>query len=108
VFEAFFSLMGFMKCADDTLEPGIEKIAIYGNHEGPQHVARQLSSGRWTSKFSDKLDAEHTTPDVVTCPTYGGVIRYMKRFFDGMPPKLPPLHPPPARLITVHGGPLVR
>jgi hypothetical protein len=107
-FQTFFERVGFSVCQSDDLEPNIEKIAIYANDSGPQHVARQLPSGKWTSKFSSLLDAEHTRLNVIACRTYGDVVLIMKRRYDGRPPILPELFPPRAKLITIDGAPLVR
>jgi hypothetical protein len=49
-FQAAFATVGFVVCQDESAEPGFEKIAIFGDADGPQHVARQLPTGRWTSK----------------------------------------------------------
>lgn len=104
---SFFSLLGFSCCQTADPEPGFEKIAVYENDDGPQHVARQLPSGYWTSKMGPGVDAEHTSLDALTGPHYGRVVSIMKRPTDGRPPKLPPLFPPPARLIRPDGRPLV-
>ena len=69
----FFALMKFSECGDGSLESGFEKIAIYADRHGVQHVARQLlPSGRWTSKMGEKLDVEHTTPEVLSDHVLGG------------------------------------
>lgn len=108
-FRLFFERLGFEVCpgGDLRLQPGYEKIALYANAAGPQHVARQLPSGRWTSKFGDLVDAEHTEPSVLDGELYGRVVLAMKR--QGYAPlALPQLHPPPARLIRPDGTPLIR
>ena len=44
------------------LEDGFEKVCIYVNAAGsPEHVARQLESGKWTSKIGKLEDIEHET-----------------------------------------------
>lgn len=102
----FFESIGFSVCLDGRLEAGFEKVAIYADGNGPQHVARQLRSGIWTSKLGPAADIEHTTVNVLESGPYGNVVLYMKRRSNG-PPTLPPLHPPPAKLITPGGDPLV-
>jgi len=49
-----FIPVGYSECHDASLEPGFEKIAIYANTDGPQHAARQLVTGRWTSKLGSR------------------------------------------------------
>jgi hypothetical protein len=56
---AAFETLGYAPCESAELEPGIEKVAIYAQGEWPLHAARQLPSGRWTSKLGDKEDIEH-------------------------------------------------
>jgi len=48
--EAFASL-GFKECANEQLNPEFEKIALYGSGFTYSHVARQLPTGKWTSKL---------------------------------------------------------
>ena len=60
--EAFlhaYSRLGYRVCVSDELEPGLEKIAIYADAEGPSHAARQLPNGYWTSKLGPREDIEH-------------------------------------------------
>ncbi len=56
--EAFQSL-GYVPSADDSLEPGFEKVALYALAGAPKHAARQLPNGRWTSKLGELEDVEH-------------------------------------------------
>ena len=107
-FQIFFSRMGFSECDSLEYESGFEKIAIYANRDGPQHVARQLPRGAWTRKMGEMIDAEHPTVDVLAGPGFGMVVLIMKRRDTGRPPRLPKLHPPPALLITPQGSPLKR
>ena len=72
--------------ADRTLEQGWEKIAIYDDIHGiPQHFARQLQSGRWTSKMGRLNDIEHYNLECLEgYEAYGPVSRILKRrVFDG-------------------------
>ena len=50
---------------DLSLEIGFEKVAIYSDAHGPQHVARQLPDGKWTSKLGQQVDVEHSTLSVL-------------------------------------------
>ena len=77
---AVFRWLGFVTCVDGTHETGIEKIAIYAtDDEEYTHVARQLPSGKWTSKLGGMEDIEHDSPDDVLCQDYGRVVGFMKR-----------------------------
>jgi hypothetical protein len=44
----------------------------------PKHAARQLPSGRWTSKLGPMEDIEHALHDL-TGMAYGSVVLVMKR-----------------------------
>jgi hypothetical protein len=74
-----FSAMGFESCEDETFEAGFEKVALYGHHAFFTHAARQLPSGKWTSKLGKAEDIEHDSPDVVAGGLYGEVVEIMKR-----------------------------
>jgi hypothetical protein len=66
-------------CEGDELEAGFEKIALFANNQGiPLHAARQLPSGRWTSKLGELEDIEHTLRDLEG-EEYGSVALVMKR-----------------------------
>jgi hypothetical protein len=99
--EAVFRLLGYEPCDDGSLEAGIEKIVIYGDALGMAlHAARQMRSGRWTSKMGDLADIEHDKPEEVEGGLYGRVRRYMARQkapaeIETPPPKL--LLPPGSR-----------
>jgi hypothetical protein len=106
VFRLFFETIGFRECTSALPEAGVQKIAVFGRHDFPEHVARQLSTGKWTSKLSDKLDIEHDDLGVLEDGTYGVVRLIMRRIWNG-PPLLPPLNPPPPLLVTSGGMPLI-
>jgi hypothetical protein len=53
-----FRIHEFELCSSAELELGLEKIAIYVSERYPRHVARQLESGRWTSKIGGLEDIE--------------------------------------------------
>lgn len=79
-FIAMFRGQGFVECANDAVEPGYEKIALYGNDRRDfGHVARQLPSGAWTSKLGELEDIEHQTLDAVVCDTYGEPVVFLRR-----------------------------
>jgi hypothetical protein len=80
VLEQMFLAMGYRDCGcDDSLEPGFEKVALYGYGLYYTHAARQLPSGKWTSKLGPQQDIEHDTPHDVSGPAYGEVAQVMKR-----------------------------
>ncbi|MCY4473974.1 MAG: hypothetical protein OXC83_00880 [Chloroflexi bacterium] len=75
-----FNTLGFERCEDGTLEEGFEKIAVYQSRNGQvSHVARQLSSGRWTSKIGTLEDIEHSEPSELEGERYGSVTQFMRR-----------------------------
>jgi hypothetical protein len=73
-----FRSQGYESCDSRDLEPGYEKIAIYAIGEAPQHMARQLPSGKWTSKCGDFEDITHTL-EGLEGKDYGVVVTVMKR-----------------------------
>jgi hypothetical protein len=78
-FRAMFATLGYGVCLGEEVEFGFEKIALFANEHGvPKHAARQLPSGRWTSKLG-KLEAiEHALHDLEGTE-YGTVVVVMKR-----------------------------
>lgn len=89
-----YAKLGFTECDTADLEPGVEKIAIFTDgHDAPTHAARQLPSGRWTSKFGKGIDFEHDLDEIDGDPAVGSIARCMERPSPGEPP------PPPSGLI---------
>ena len=79
-FIAAFAVLGYETCDDGALEEGVEKVAIYALQNGlPTHMARQLPSGRWTSKLGEAEDIEHASPAELEGVEYGAVVGYMRR-----------------------------
>ena len=78
-FLAGFSALGYERCNDGLLEEGFEKVAIYRLLSEVTHMARQLSTGRWTSKIGDFEDIEHSSPSELEGEEYGVVVQYMRR-----------------------------
>ena len=74
-----FGTLGYEPCTDGVLEDGFEKVAIYQSPSGIQHMARQLHTGRWTSKLGQLEDIEHETPAELEGDIYGIVVQYMRR-----------------------------
>jgi hypothetical protein len=71
-----------MPCEGSGLEVGFEKIALYALPDGePTHAARQLLSGKWTSKLGRWQDIEHELEGLV-CDRYGTVKQVLKRAIE--------------------------
>jgi hypothetical protein len=69
-------LEGYLTSTQDrSLEPGIEKVAIYVKSDWTEalHVARQLPSGLWTSKLGFEEDIEHATLEALEDGMYGSI-----------------------------------
>ncbi len=78
-FVAAFALFGYVVCDSEALESGHEKIAVFADEQGrPTHAARQLSSGRWSSKLGKREDIEHELHDLEGA-LYGLVVLVMNR-----------------------------
>jgi hypothetical protein len=78
-FVALFATLGYAVCAGEELEGGFEKVALFAAAQGvPTHAARQLDSGRWTSKLGELEDIEHALRDLEG-EAYGAVVIIMKR-----------------------------
>lgn len=78
-FVAAYATRSYVPCDNDEPEEGYEKVAIYANQKGPQHAARQLPNGKWTSKLGALDDIEHNTLDGVNCECYGSVVKFLRR-----------------------------
>ncbi len=77
-----FQSLGYEQCDDASLELGFEKVAIYckgKRGDEPEHMARQLPSGWWTSKLGRDVDIEHQTLEGVEGNVYGHVEQVLKR-----------------------------
>jgi hypothetical protein len=79
VLEQAFRALGYEPCPDGTLEAGFEKVALYESGPYYTHAARQLPSGKWTSKLGKAEDIEHDTADDVAGGLYGQVVGFMRR-----------------------------
>ncbi|HZU37138.1 MAG TPA: hypothetical protein VFA18_14550 [Gemmataceae bacterium] len=77
-FEEAFQSLGYTPGADDRLEPGFEKVALYALGGMPKHAARQLPNGLWTSKLGELEDIEHTL-EALNGAWYGAVVSILKR-----------------------------
>ncbi len=75
-----FGRLGYAVCDTSDLEPGYERLAIYADDANtPTHMARQLPSGRWTSKLGELEDIQHSTLDQLSGSDYGRVVQILKR-----------------------------
>ena len=77
-FAAAFVTLGYAPCSGEELELGFERIALFAIAGVPTHAARQLSSGRWTSKLGLREDIEHEL-HALSGVEYGAVTLIMKR-----------------------------
>ena len=111
-FELFFSKMGFVRTQNAELEQGYEKVAIYARDATATHVARQILQkpyvGCWTSKLGSEVDIRHATINSIEGIAYGSVALILKRKYDGRPPSIPELFPPPPKLVSPLGKTLLR
>jgi hypothetical protein len=74
-----FRALGYEPCDHADLEPGFEKIVFYIGEDGlPTHAARQLDSGRWSSKLGELEDIEHEV-DGLEGELYGTIGPVMRR-----------------------------
>ena len=78
-FAQMYAHLGYERCTSAALERGLEKVAIFVNADGaPTHAARQLSTGKWTSKLGCSVDIVHALKGVEG-RTYGSVALVLKR-----------------------------
>jgi hypothetical protein len=74
-----YETVGFVVCENGDWVLNVEKLAIYITSDGrPQHVARQLPNGFWTSKLGRLEDIEHEL-EGLTGQLYGTVQKFMER-----------------------------
>ena len=77
-FAAAFATLGYAPCFGEESEPGFERVALFARNGIPTHAARQLPSGRWTSKLGFREDIEHDL-HAVNGGVYGTIILILKR-----------------------------
>lgn len=82
--EAFikaFKTLGYRHCEDGELEDRYEKIAIYAQPISlkPEHAARQLPDGTWSSKMGTDHDIMHKRPENISGKWYGIPAKFMRR-----------------------------
>lgn len=82
---AAFAVLGYAPCTGEELEAGFEKVALFAVGAHPTHAARQLPSGRWSSKLGMAEDIEHDL-HAVTSDLYGNVVLILKRPIAALSP----------------------
>ena len=82
-FIAAFRTLGYRECEDGSLDPDLEKVALFARDEKgmlvPTHAARQLASGEWTSKMGRCERITHQTLEAVSGPLYGDPVVFLSR-----------------------------
>ena len=75
----YFSIHGYEKCDNGSLEVGYKKIALYADNNNEfTHVALQKEDGTWTSKLGKYEDISHKSPQCLGGGYYGEVRLFMK------------------------------
>jgi hypothetical protein len=77
-FVAAFATLGYAPDSSAEFEPGFEKVALFARGAEATHAARQLPSGRWSSKLGFSEDIEHDL-HAVSGEAYGMVVLVLKR-----------------------------
>jgi hypothetical protein len=76
---AALATVGYTRCADESLQEGLEKIAIFLLNGTAMHAARQLVDGRWTSKLGRSALISHGFNSLDGSPAYGSVAFRLRR-----------------------------
>jgi hypothetical protein len=77
-FARAFATLGYEPCPDGSPEHGYAKLAIYAGPTGnPTHMARQITSGLWTSKCGGLEDIIHTL-EGLEGEVYGTVVQILR------------------------------
>lgn len=77
--EQAFMTLGYQRRLDDSLQSGVEKIAVFiSPTKGLTHASRQLVDGSWTSKLGPLEDIRHPLKQVEG-DVYGVVAIVMSR-----------------------------
>jgi hypothetical protein len=80
-FIAVFKMLGYEEYGSNfALESDLEKVALYLNANGkPEHMARQIESGIWTSKLGQGWDIVHHTLEGLEGAVYGQAAIALRR-----------------------------
>jgi hypothetical protein len=74
-----FGTLGYERCGDGSLEPGLQKVAIYADARGvPTRAARQLADGAWIGKLGKCEDIRHDEAGALEDSTYGKVAVFFR------------------------------
>ena len=76
---AVFDALGYEPAADDSVESGYVKVALYQRNGEWMHAARQMPNGHWRSKLGPGPLIEHDTPADLAGELYGIVHCIMRR-----------------------------
>lgn len=76
---AVFTALGYERCTSADVEQGWEKVALYQKESIWKHVARQLPSGKWTSKLGPDEDIEHDDLACMCGNSYGELYCVMRK-----------------------------
>lgn len=77
---AAYESVGFRICPSGELEIFFEKIVVFVDGNGvPKHAARQLDTGKWTSKLGRDVDIEHANPLALSGQLYGQPSCFLRR-----------------------------
>ena len=74
-----FAALGYEPAANDRVEPGYIKVALYQNNGQWTHAARQMPNGHWRSKLGAGPVIEHYTLQSLAGELYGAVHCIMRR-----------------------------
>lgn len=75
-----FKELGYEPTENREFEANYEKVALYADANGtPTHMARQRSSGDWTSKLGRLEDIRHKSLDEIAGAAYGRVVEVLRR-----------------------------
>jgi hypothetical protein len=78
-FVELFASIGYSPCINASTENGFLKIALYVKAGQITHAARQLPTGKWTSKLGQYIDIEHDFSEVLDGPEYGTASIFLKK-----------------------------
>ena len=79
-FTAYFESLGYHLCESPAFEQCFEKIAIFGDEDGPTHASRQLPTARWASKMGwDGVDIEHDGLSCIEGNRYGEAQMFLRK-----------------------------
>jgi hypothetical protein len=86
-FVAAFALLGYepSSAADEPSPLEFERVALFARDSRPEHMARELATGEWTSKCGRLEDITHAL-DGVRGSVYGAPVAVLRRPRAGATP----------------------